>query len=815
MNNYPQASQLIRPYKPVLNLEKFVTHQTRHKLKRFSLWVALALMVLTLVVARTKPQDVSVLAGILCIFVGAMIILHVLDAFFYSLYVRLAQRSEKVISFPLAATLDYAIGQSEKLFTRRSNDAGVYFSLSFFGYHVLTRLGVPYNQIDFSKVEKLFTWDDLEGNEAFPKIKNLADYVQLLFRQDTFFADIVRKVEANEQDAVAAASWVEKIWSQQISAERWWSREHFARIPGLGKDWAYGQTNLLEEYGYFVEETEQSGIALLHLKEIENLESALSRAQAANALVLGDSDAGRMAVVKGLSAVITEGHSHPAIEHKKVFVFQSARLAQSQASAVDFENELTRLFNQAIKAGNIIFVIDNFAGFLASAKNLGVSLAPLLVPYLRSSALQTVALADTASYYNVIEGYKEILEHFETVRIATKDSASILDVAEDQASRLESEYGVTFTYQAIRSAFESAERYFSSDSVVDKTNDLLAEIAPVIRKKSKTTGAKLVLKSDVLSLVESKTGIQLGQSDTAEKDKLLNLESILHQRVIGQDEAVKAISQALRRARSGLTKENRPTGSFLFLGPTGVGKTETAKALSDVFFGEQTPMIRFDMSEYAGVDGLVKLIGDAERGGTLVTSLREHRYGVLLLDEFEKASTEVHNLFLQILDEGFFSDTSGTRVNARNLIIIATSNAGSDLIINLLKDLQSHKDQIINEIIARGIFKPELLNRFDGTILFHPLSNDQLSQVAQLQLNGLVKRLREKGIELVITGDLIKTVIERGSDQRFGARPMNRAIADLVEEKIAQALIKGEVKSGDKISFEILVPTGELNIKKL
>jgi ATP-dependent Clp protease ATP-binding subunit ClpA len=298
----------------------------------------------------------------------------------------------------------------------------------------------------------------------------------------------------------------------------------------------------------------------------------------------------------------------------------------------------------------------------------------------------------------------------------------------------------------------------------------------------------------------------MGAVDSVEREKLINLEKTLHQRVIGQDEAIEAIANAVRRARSGINNPNRPLGSFLFLGPTGVGKTETTKALAEVFFGAESRIERLDMSEYSGADALQKLIGsfESEKPGVLSNMLREHPYGVLLLDEFEKTTKEVMNLFLQVLDEGYFSDMAGKRINARNLLIVATSNAGADIIWEGLKngdDFSQAKDYIVNEIIRTGTFKPELVNRFDGVIVFHPLGKDQLTKIAELQLDKLKKRLAERGFNLVITKDVVKYVMEFGVDPKFGARPMNRAVQDKVEQIIADKLIRGSIKPGSDIEL--------------
>jgi len=284
----------------------------------------------------------------------------------------------------------------------------------------------------------------------------------------------------------------------------------------------------------------------------------------------------------------------------------------------------------------------------------------------------------------------------------------------------------------------------------------------------------------------------------------LHLEDKLHQQVIGQEAALSAIARTMRRARAGIQSAEKPIGSFLFLGPTGVGKTETAKALANIFFGGEGNMQRIDMSEFSGDDALEKLIGDGETGGTLPTMLREHPYSVILLDEFEKARQPVHDIFLQVLDEGMFTDSRGTKVNARNTIIIATSNAGSKLILRTVQqrgELATLAQEIIDSIIKEGIYRPELINRFDSTIIFEPLNVAQQTEVASLMLGGLYERVKDKGYEVSVGADLLDVLVEKGYSPEFGARPMQRVLQDVVEEKIAQKIISGEVHKGDTIKL--------------
>jgi ATP-dependent Clp protease ATP-binding subunit ClpA len=260
----------------------------------------------------------------------------------------------------------------------------------------------------------------------------------------------------------------------------------------------------------------------------------------------------------------------------------------------------------------------------------------------------------------------------------------------------------------------------------------------------------------------------------------------------------------MRRARAGIQAADKPIGSFLFLGPTGVGKTETAKALAAVFFGGEDKLQRIDMSEFSGGDAVIKLIGDGESAGILPTVLREHPYSVILLDEFEKANQSVHDIFLQVLDEGVFTDSRGTKVNARNTIIIATSNAGSQLILDTVhqrKALSTLSAEIIDSIIKAGIYRPELINRFDSTIIFEPLSVGQQTEVASMMLSALYERVKGQGYQLNVKEDLLTVLVEKGYNPEFGARPMQRVLQDVIEEKIAQKIISGTVNKGDSIKL--------------
>ena len=517
-------------------------------------------------------------------------------------------------------------------------------------------------------------------------------------------------------------------------------------------------------------------------------------------LLVGEEGVPRLAPLVRLARRIEAGTILPPLEHKHVFIFDGVPFVAAMQEKIRLETEIVKLLTEAVKAGNIIFVFADFDRFFTGAKALGSDLLAILDPFLISPNIQIVAISELGAFRQLFEPNPKIRERFERVLIEGAGVQGSIPIVEEEALRAERKNGILFTYPALRAVAESAERYFFEGIMPDKAIDLLLELVP----KVKTIGKRTVTRADVLDLISKKTGINVSQATGEERAKLLKLEETLHDRVVGQDEAVKAISGALRRARSGISSPNRPMGSFLFVGPTGVGKTETTKALAQVFFGDESAITRLDMSEYASDDALPRLIGTFEGGkpGILASLLRERQYGVLLLDEFEKTNKEVHDLFLQILDEGFFTDVSGKRVNARNLIIIATSNAGSDLIWKLGQEGKPlDKDVVLTEIINRAIFKPELLNRFDGIILFRPLTPEHLRIIAKFMLQKLGKRLQEKGIELVITDPLLDYLVSVGQDPKFGARPMNRAIQEKVEQVIAEKMLRGEVSAGSRVEL--------------
>jgi len=316
------------------------------------------------------------------------------------------------------------------------------------------------------------------------------------------------------------------------------------------------------------------------------------------------------------------------------------------------------------------------------------------------------------------------------------------------------------------------------------------------------TKDKILEERHIKRIVSEKTEIPLESLEGKEKDLLLNLETLIHQRLINQDEAVKEVSNALRRARAEVNLKKGPIGSFLFLGPTGVGKTECSKTIAEIYFGSEERIIRFDMSEFQNVEDIPRLIGTPKENGVLTTKVKEDPFSLVLLDELEKAHKNVLNLFLQVLDEGFLTDGAGRRVDFKNTIIIATSNAGAVLIredMKMGKKPEEIKERLLNHLIKQGIYRPEFLNRFDEVVYFEPLSKENLVKIAGLMLNKLKKSLMDKGITLEITKELKENIAELSYNPEFGAREMQRVIQDKVENVLAKALLSNQLKRGNKV----------------
>lgn len=731
-----------------------------------------------------------------------LFILSMLSFFYNSRYYRGIESITHEGFFAREHGLTYEVAE---VLGRGHPDLTTALFTSKYGLEMLYRCNIEKKAIQKflnEKKEILPTDHIIVPEKGYLTLEHLAEYI---YKNDNEFADFLFNVGITEPVFNGAVMWTMQTNHHVKHDTRWWSRDNLGKVPTIGKDFSYGGAYMLDRFSRDIKTTAVFSVLSSDLayadEKVEQIESILSRAKDANVILVGEQGVGKMDIVMRLYEKMQAGDAPPALVDKRIVVLDTDGFVAQHDSKEALEEGLVKMMDQATKAGRMIIAIDNFPNFLQSASAVGVSVSALMDLYLASSELQFIATSDPIQYHSVIESKPTLVGRFERVQIESPDLSSSIRVLQNIATGYERKHHILFTYPSIEAIAETADRYITDGVMPDKAVELLTEIAPVAAQQ----GLNKVTKEYVFHYVSSKTGIPTGPVGKEERDKLLHLERVLHERVIGQENAIKAISGVMRRARAGVQDQDRPLGSFLFLGSTGVGKTETAKALAYVFFGGEDHMSRIDMSEYSGEDGLERLIGDGkEKVGSLPVLLKEKPYGVLLLDEFEKASEKVHDLFLQVIDEGYFTDARGSKVNARNNIIIATSNAGASMIWELAKErknLNEAKDKIIDYIISEKIYKPELINRFDGAIIFEPLNLDEQEKIARLMLEDLRGRIKKKGYNLVVDDVLVSLLVKKGYDPEFGARPMRRVLQDYIEEKIASKIIEGGLKQGDKIWF--------------
>lgn len=806
-----------RRYGPMLRLEDAFPFIARQRIERLLSMVMMLLLFMYLAmmaigIAGTKTGSIPAvnlglwshrILGLFLLVFAARFCFALLEAFRRSFYFR---GIEHVIPDSVEPKGGASYPVADIVRETTSADITGSFLHSEFGKEVLGRAGVTNDAYEQFRAARVVT---LTG-EKFMVEKDggvtLASYARSIFRQDAAFAQFLLAQQITKEELAGASGWVERLDRKKRDRERWWSRDALGRIEGIGKTLSYGETYYLDRYGHDIVEDPVYPGAAASLREeddeVEAMETALSKSREANVLLVGSDILEATVAIARFAAKIKNGTVFPALEHKRIFRIDPNAIIAAKREKAEIETELAHVFDQAVHAGNIILALENFSSLQQSAQSIELDLLNFLRPYLTSNRIQLIATAETGASHASLERSAEMMQFFEVVRMHNIDEIGVLAVLEQTAGRAEARHGVLITYPALKEVYQCAARYFPDGVMPDKAIDLLEEAVPHARDH----GVDILTDEMVRELVEAKTGIPLRKAEGKEKENLIALEEKLHRRVIGQDGAIVSVAKAMRRSRSGIGNAEKPMGTFLFLGPTGVGKTETAKALAELLFADEDAMHRLDMSEYSGPDALGQLIGDPRTNepGRLSSMLREKQYGVLLLDEFEKSNQKVHDLFLQILDEGEFTDAEGKKVNARNLIIIATSNAAADTIFAMTEagvDPSTKEDVVVEEIIKRGIYRPELLNRFDGVVVFHPLSKIHIKAIATLKLEALSKRLLEKGITLKVTDELINAAADRGFDPKFGARPMNRFIQDTVEQAVADKILKGEIAPGSSLTL--------------
>ena len=608
-------------------------------------------------------------------------------------------------------------------------------------------------------------------------------------------------------------------------------------------------------------------------QEIRRLIQILSRRTKNNPCLIGEPGVGKTAVVEGLAQMIAAGDVPETIADKRVMTLDLSGMVAGSKYRGEFEERIKRVIAEIVESGDVLLFIDEIHTIIGAGGAEGaLDASNILKPSLARGELQLIGATTINEYRKYIEKDAALERRFQPVMVNEPGEDQSVAILKGLRSRYEEHHHVEITDEALEAAVKLSSRYINDRFLPDKAIDLIDEASSKVRLMNYTkpdkirqleekisaleeekeqaikteayekageikkkqqklkdriaqaeakwlsereSGKLVVGENEIAQVVSDWTKIPVQKLEEGESERLRNLESILHKRVIGQDEAVTAVSKAIRRGRVGLKDPSRPIGSFLFLGPTGVGKTELSKALAEAMFGTENSLIRVDMSEYMGKHSVSKMIGSPpgyvgyEEGGQLSEKVRRNPYSVILFDEIEKAHPDVFNILLQVLDDGHITDAQGRKIDFKNTVIIMTSNAGAENIVSPKRlgfgtgtdakaDYSFMKDRVMDEV--KRLFKPEFLNRIDDMIVFHQLTKEDMKGIVEVMLSAIEKRTREQlGIHLSVTEEAKSLLIEKGYDEKYGARPLRRTIQTMLEDKMAEEMLDGRIKAGSRV----------------
>ena len=634
------------------------------------------------------------------------------------------------------------------------------------------------------------------------------DILVALSKNNPIFKDVLINSKIDSEGIEDLSLWQENIEMRIDKNRRFWDYDNLLKKGTLGKEWTSGYTVTLDKYSVdWSENIKAMGFPEIvgHNQELKQVQRALARQEINNVLLIGRPGTGRKSIIYDLARRSILGKSLPEVNYKRIVELDLPTLL-SDIETVDMaEAVLNKIFEETITAGNIILVINEFHNFVGSESGVEkpgiIDISGIISSYLHLPQFQIIAVTTYSGLHKYIEQKPSILNLFEKVEVSETSEKETLVILENIVPRLEAKYKRFISYPALRDIISLSKRYITDLPFPKKAIDLLGEVVIYVENSTKD---KVVMPEHIEKIVSDKTQIPVGKIGLREKEVLLNLEQLIHKRIINQEVAVKDISVALRRARAGIEERKRPMGTFLFLGPTGVGKTETSKALAEVYFGSEDKMIRLDMSEFQSISDIPRLIGSPGQEGLLTTPVLENPFSLILLDELEKAHPNILNLFLQVFDDGRLTDGQGRKVDFKNSIIIATSNAGYKIILESLEkrvEWGKVKNQLLDFLFQKAIYRPEFINRFDAVVVFKPLTKENLLDIAELLLQKIKRGLKEKGIEFIITLPLKEKIVELSYDPKFGAREMRRVIQDKVENVIAEALLSDKLKRGSTVEM--------------
>lgn len=592
------------------------------------------------------------------------------------------------------------------------------------------------------------------------------------------------------------------VWLENIEKKRKIIRQ-VRQFGGIARDWAYGYTPILNFLGFNISDhIKYNGFfadTSLNDKVVDQMIQNIDSGAGSISLV-GELGAGKTTAVHAFADRLIEDQGVPdSLKNHQVVSIDAPTLLSQARGRGELEGLMIRVFNEATRAKNIILFLDDAEVFFEQGES-SVDLSNIILPVLDNGSVRVIFAMTPKEWQSLSAHSSNVASKFHPLQVQPAGEEETLHMLRDQAIFVESQKKVVFTHQSLKEAYKLGSRYDDTQAMPGAALSLLKSAAPLAK-------GGLVTEETVQTAIESSTGVKIKQAKGEESTNLLNLENDLKKYIISQEQAINAISNSLRRARSGVGNPDKPIGTFLFLGPTGVGKTELSKALARVYFGDEKSMIRVDMNQYVNAGDTERLITPMQ-GESLgfLGEVRKKPFSVILLDEIEKADKPVTNILLQMLDEGFMTDTNNKKVSFKDAIIIATSNAGADEIRRMIdagEDIVKLQSRLIDLIIDRGIFAPEFINRFDEVVVFKPLTQNELIQVINLIIAGINKTLDKQKVKVEVSDDAKKWLVDKGYDAKLGARPMRRVAQKYIENIIAKKLLDSSTLSGGIISLGV------------